>query len=464
MRQATVVGACAVYAAYCLVVGSAGIRTSPDTVFYLSFSPVVPTGYPVFLRLFGQGGAVVLQPLIFAGAVGWLALEALRSWSSLPLALALIAGCLAAPQLPALHASVLTESLFMSGEVMLLASMVRFARQPEWRTAVTAAAMAGMAATIRNAGYAFVPVLVVMTILYWRRIGSLRVATLAAAVLPVVAFASAERAIARMVNGDEATSLLGRHLFAKAALIEAPRATPPLDPARTVIEDHLEHGFSLIRRTIDDAPPNIRSLLTVYYETCLQGPCMREMRETSIAWLPEAKQNTILVDVALQRIAKAPLNFARLTLLHYVSLWMAYKQEHPNTTPVLNEFLRSHHPLPYESLAFSWREPNRVLQFEPDPRVRILQPAVIAIAWVTGGLAVIGLAFATFGKTLPPLLTMAALAALTAHAGVLFSATFAPGISRFTVSFWPAVMSAIVFGGWFVIREARPSGAVATRS
>ena len=87
MKQATVVGACAGYAAYCLFVGSAGIRTSPDSVFYLSFSPIVPTGYPVFLRLLGAEGAVVVQPLVFAASLAWLGLEIVRQWSSLALAL-----------------------------------------------------------------------------------------------------------------------------------------------------------------------------------------------------------------------------------------------------------------------------------------------------------------------------------------------------------------------------------------
>lgn len=452
MKQATVVGACASYAAYCLFVGAAGIRTSPDSVFYLSFSPIVPTGYPVFLRLLGESGVVVVQPIVFSVAVAWLALETLRQWSSLPLALAVIAGCVAAPGLPNLHASVLTESLFMSFEVMVLASLIRFIREPGWPAASIAAASAGLAATVRNAGYALLPVLLVMAILHWRRLGASRAITIAAILLPIMGFVTAERATARFVNGAEATSLLGRHMFAKAALIEAPRAQPPLDPARTVIEDHLERDFARIRTAIATAPASIRSLLTVYYETCLQGPCAREMREASLAALPEAAQNAILVRVALERIVHAPLNFARLTIRHYVSLWMAYKQEHPSTTPVLNEFLSTHHPLPYESLAFSWREPKRVLQFEPDPRVRFLQPGVIAIGWLTGGLSIVGVVYAAMRRTPPPLLTMAVLSALAAHAGVLFSATFAPGISRFTLSFWPAVMTALVFGFWFVIR------------
>jgi hypothetical protein len=137
--------------------------------------------------------------------------------------------------------------------------------------------------------------------------------------------------------------------------------------------------------------------------------------------------------------------------MHYTSLWVAYKQAHPETTPILNEFLFSRRPLPYEALALSWRDPNQPLRFEAEARVRYLQPAVLVIAWLTGALALLAIVSGLARRTSSPLLTVAALAALTAHAGVLFSATFAPGISRFTVSFWPAVMASLVFAFWSMV-------------
>ncbi len=453
MKQATVVGACASYAAYCLFVGSAGIRTAPDSVFYLEFSPMVPTGYSLFLQLLGASGAVIVQPLLFALALGALGLETLRRWSSLPLALSAIAGCVAVPELTALHASILTESVFMSCEVMILALVIRFMRQPGWQTALLAGLCAGLAATVRNSGYVFFPVLLVMALFHWRRLGRARLPVVAAIAIPVVGLVAAERVVAYIAHGDQVTSLLGRHMFAKAALIDAPRAAAPLDPARAIIEDYLEGDFARVRQTIAAAPPSIQSLLTVYYETCLHEPCAHEMREASIGGLPEARQNTILARIALERIARAPLNFARLTLRNYLSLWVVYKQLHPQTTPILNEFLATQRPLPYQAIAFSWRDPDVILQFEADPRVRVLQPLVMAAAWITGVLAVLALIHAALRRMPSELLAVAALSSLAAHAGVLFSATFAPSISRFTVSFWPAVMTGLVFGiAGFVLR------------
>jgi hypothetical protein len=45
-------------------------------------------------------------------------------------------------------------------------------------------------------------------------------------------------------------------------------------------------------------------------------------------------------------------------------------------------------------------------------------------------------------------LTVACVAALTAHSGLIFSATFAAGIARFMVAFWPAVTTSALFAGY----------------
>ena len=93
-----------------------------------------------------------------------------------------------------------------------------------------------------------------MALINWRRLGSPRTRIIGAIALPIIALIAGERAVAYAVNGNRTTSLLGRHMFAKAALIEAPRAQEPLDPARSAIEDHLEADFAPIRQVIETAP------------------------------------------------------------------------------------------------------------------------------------------------------------------------------------------------------------------
>ena len=87
--------------------------------------------------------------------------------------------------------------------------------------------------------------------------------------------------------------------------------------------------------------------------------------------------------------------------------------------------------------------------------MRFIQPAVTGIGWLTGGLALLGLAAIVMKRRLPPSLSIACLAALAAHSGLLFSALFAAGIARFIVSLWPAIMTSVLFAAWSAWK-ARP--------
>ena len=80
------------------------------------------------------------------------------------------------------------------------------------------------------------------------------------------------------VHAGAPSSLIGRHLFAKAALIDAPPALPGDDPIRRALDDQLEDALAPIREMLARAPASARGVLTIYYETCLQGGCADEAR------------------------------------------------------------------------------------------------------------------------------------------------------------------------------------------
>ena len=75
----------------------------------------------------------------------------------------------------------------------------------------------------------------------------------------------------------------------------------------------------------------------------------------------------------------------------------------------------------------------------------------------TAALALVGVVAAAVQRPLPPALSVAALAALTAHGSLLFSALLAAGNARFLISLWPAIITAGLFGvaGPFLRREER---------
>jgi hypothetical protein len=447
---AILVALCASYAIYCLATRPPGAFTSPDSEVYLAFSPIVPTGYPAFLRVFGERGALLVQPVTYAAALGWLGTETLFATSSMLLSTAVVIASIAVPELTTYHASILTESLFMSGLVGFLAAVIRFVRTSSPSSAAAAATIAGLATTLRSTGYAFVPILIVMVLMQRRRLGGRAITALLAATLPMLMLAGGERIAARAVHGDRLTSLTGRHLFAKAGLIDAP---PPAHSAPDAVRARLEHEldvtFAPIRGFIDRAPREVRAILTLYYEGCLQGPCVAELGE-SRPGSEDPQLADALAQVGRERIMRAPLHFARLTATDYASLWTAYKQHHPDTAQAMNALIAANRPLPFERESFRLRGSDAP-GFQPYAAVRYVQPIVIALGLLTGGLSLVALAAGLSGRLLPLPLAIACLAALTAHAGLLFSAAFAAGIARFIVALWPAITTAALFAVYAVV-------------
>jgi hypothetical protein len=440
--MAGVYALCAAYAVYCLVTNPAGPITTPDSIRYLDMWPNYPMGYQLFLRLTGADGAIVVQPIIFSAALAFLGHEIIRATRTTWLAVAIIMGSMVVPQIREFHASILSESLFLSLQVIFLALAVRFMHQATWRLMVFAAIAAGLSAMVRRTGFSFVPVMLVMALLANARIPLYIVA----AVAPFAVIVGIERAVAPVIYAGETSSLTGRHLFAKAALVDAPVAPLGSDPIRHALDDQLENAYAPIRQMLASAPSPVRAVLTIYYETCLQGGCADRARAATHQ-PNEARQTAVMGAAGLARIRRAPVNFLKLTWLHYRSLWTFNRLRHPDTAAALNAFLATHRPLPYEELAMSLG-PDRTVEFSGSQNVRYAQYALSAVAIVTGVLALAGCLAALTSFTLPPSFGAACVAALTLHTGLVLTALLAAGFTRFLLGLWPALVLACGFGAF----------------
>jgi hypothetical protein len=112
------------YAGYCLWRTPADPVSMPDSAGYRAVEPVHTLGYP--------------SPTVACGAM---------------------LGSMLVPDVATYHASILTESLFMSGLVAFLALAVRLVRRPSWQTIAGAAILAGVTATVRRTALASPPML-----------------------------------------------------------------------------------------------------------------------------------------------------------------------------------------------------------------------------------------------------------------------------------------------------------------
>ncbi len=467
--MAAVFALCAAYALCCLVTNPAGPITTPDSIHYLNLTPIVPLGYPFFLAITGARGAIIAQPIIFSAALAFMGHEIVRTTRHTWLAVAALAGCMIVPQIREYHASILSESLFLSLLVVFLGLCIRFAHYPTWRLMVLVAITVGASAVVRRTGFAFVPVMLVMVLLQRHHLGGSQAALFfVAALAPFGVIVGTEQVIAPLVHAGAPSSLLGRHLFAKAALIEAPSAfakasasaeapadktsdKPAVsdDPVRRALDEQLETAFAPIRSMLASAPDNVRAVLTIYYETCLQGGCADQAR--ALTREPdEARQTAVMGAAGMARIRRAPLNFLALTWLHYRSLWTINRLRHPDTAPALSQFIAERRPMPFEEYALALG-PDRTLVFEASPNVRYAQWAIALVAVLTGALAVGGLVAAAVGLRWPPAMIVACVSALAAHGTLLLTAFLAAGFTRFLLGVWPALVTSLAFGAWAII-------------
>jgi hypothetical protein len=375
------------------------------------------------------------------------------------LAVAVVIACAALPQIREFHASILTESLFLSSGVIVLGLALRFSYHPTWQLIAVMALTAGVSSTVRRTGFAFLPLMLIMVLLERHRLKALLGA---AAIVPFFIPFGIEQIAAPIVHQGHASSLSGRHMFAKAALIDAPafaeatagKPQTPEDQVRAELNRHLENDYAPIRAFLQSAPPDIRAVLTIYYETCLQGGCVDRSR----ALMPgahEADQTTMLGTVALARIRRAPGAFLAVTATNYLSLWTVDRLHHPDRAERLTAFIAAHRPMPFERMAFSL-EPDQVLEFAPSARVRYMQWAVTALGVWTALLAGLGALALVMPSRFPPLLVFASVAALAAHGGLFLTALLATGFSRFTLGLWPPIVTAAIVGLYCALMFARP--------
>ena len=161
-----------------------------------------------------------------------------------------------------------------------------------------------------------------------------------AAAAPFAGIIATEQFAAGVVHAGQTSSLMGRHLFAKAALLDAPPAPPAADS--------LEDGAAIETSNDDYAP--IRALLGRGAPRRARG-ADHQLRDVPAGAVrrtiaqPDARSGGTGSNrdhgraSALRRILRAPLEFARLAALHYQSLWTVDRLRHPGTAPALTQFI-----------------------------------------------------------------------------------------------------------------------------
>ncbi|MDX2201344.1 MAG: hypothetical protein NW223_01215 [Hyphomicrobiaceae bacterium] len=410
---------------------------APDSASYLDWAAHRTLGYPLFLSLAGStSDAVVLQIILAGACLLFLGSSARAFTGSTFAALAAMALIAANPELAKYQASILTESIFVSLTMLILAMLLRLLAKPAVRVPDVAALSGamGLAVAIRPPGLAFLPLLAILAVLLWPRVRARPLALAGAAILPALGIVASERLAASALHSTPPVSMFERTVFAKAGMLDAgPAPYPAGDPRRAVWED-LDAQMSAARRLVAGAPgAAARHYIAVNYEVYAQYHIDRSAAQAAAGALGQ-RPGAILREVGLARIAAAPWAYLSLSAQHFAALWRLYGASHPAAAPGIGRYLDAHRPLPLAGAGGVLDQP-----IAPRAAALVIQPAVLALGALSG-LAIAWLLIAWLRGAASAPVMAAGLCALMVNGNFLLVALTNIGIPRYMLAMWPALM------------------------
>ena len=289
----------------------AGLDSLPRSV-RRSFRSAIP----FFLKIVGARGAIVAQPILFGARSRFSAREIVRAdpqhlargrrrrrlrWSL--------------PQIREFHASILSESLFLSLLVVVPRAQRSASRyHPTWHLMVLVAIdRRPQRGTVRRTASPCVPVMLVMVLLQRQRLHRLAGARCSSS--RPSRRSSRDRRRRAGHRADRArtgtsSSLMGRHMFAKAALIDA----PPGAAAQTIrcaprSIGICENDYAPIRAFLASAPPRSPRRAVDLLRDLPAGRLRRSIARADAGPRTKPDRPRCSARRRLARIRRAPLAF-----------------------------------------------------------------------------------------------------------------------------------------------------------
>ena len=414
-----------------------------DSIEYLNWDPIRTSVYPLFLKVVRGPFVLPVQLLIFALSVSWLVQYVYRLYGNILLVALLCAAIIGNAYLWKLQVSVGSEAVTTPLLVILVGLLAGYLAQRRASTALVASAIAGVLAAARPSNF---PLLVIPPIVVFVSSGSpghrkLKIACLCLgiALIPVIA----DKLVNRAVHGSQTTSLIGRHTYAKAVLIDAPPLPLPSNPVDRRLADLAQRQFQPIRSVLHSVAnrPTILNIVSVGYETCVERACT----DTALPRWPisPAKLDEARFRVGLARLKENPSGYLKLTLREYRTLWLLNPRKDPSIAHELNAYLAEAAPLPDQQLiAARWFDPVSPGEYS---RSSGMIRSAFALLGIIAGILTILLGALQLRKTAHPLLTASFVNLLSVQLVLVFCCFVGIGIPRYTMGMWPMLGAALAF-------------------
>ncbi|EDM25181.1 hypothetical protein LNTAR_03094 [Lentisphaera araneosa HTCC2155] len=414
----------------------------PDTGTYLNWSPIRTTAYPVFLNLL----QLFTDNWKFYSAIqlilsSWAVLFLIFELSFILKKQSLIWFCWACfmlnPILFWLNIKILTESLFLTLMVCIIAYTLRFVRQEmkNHKTLVLLSVCVSLSISIRPAGMFYLPALVFFIFLLIQDKQKM-LPSIFALFIPCFLIMGLSKAIYTSQHG-QGKSLLDAHIFARGLMIMTEKDTPLLPPN---LQKEAPQILDLNKKVNSLQGFNLRHLIRTRQEVMYQHQLNHQMTDQ------DRKQ------LGITLIKNNFYQYFKLTSLHFFHLWSGF------------EVCSQAESDSYAQQNKNWTKINLVKDFSWQDTL-VKKRRVFPIAWLHWGLLIplFIISFTAFysiylriKKTDTPYLRLAGFFSICCIGSSLLTAMVGIATLRYTLTLTPFIL--IIFILWFIhIQQSKSS-------
>ena len=424
----------------------------PDSPGYLSFSPYRTAGYPLFLMIFQKldislHAVSLVQLTLYNIAVSFV-MYSMRQ-ASMPKFLVVLAfiGLALNPYLTQLHFSILTDSLFVTLILMIIASLILFLNNKDSIYLLSLGIFIGLTIAIRPSAYSLAPFLVLVIVvgcLYQRRIN---IKYFLAGFLPLLFLIFGEIFIYHSFHQQAVgrNTMLSIHLFGKGAMLQPDKVSfsGPMKKELKKLDIKVDRAMKPVRSLIENAPnKEIANYLQRHYEVFAQYQLLSKERSL-LAQSAGVHNEELLTAWGLSRIKNDISGYLSLTFNHYQSLWLIDSKRYPPNAKKLDQYLQQSRPLPYES------KPSNYIEHSQPNNIAYLIRFIMIFLFLLTTLSSLFLLKKICCMQLPSYpIILSGLLSLAIHGNFLLTALIGVGMKRYALDMWPMLVIAAISIIW----------------
>ncbi len=327
----------------------------PDSGGYMWFDSSRTALYPLFLRGLLSAGlsldqVIYAQAVIFHVALVFLLLAMLRAGCRRALVVVFVIALAANVGFSSIHWTILTESMFSSFSVVMVALLLDYLRTGRLAFIAGAGTMAGILYGIRPAGLTVLPMLILAVWLKWRDRDCSAFTLVATLVITVAIGPAIESFAFRVEHPSGRVTIVPYILMGKAAMLVQNDMTFSGPHADTLnkLQAELYKAYAPVHKFLSNIPSIVAwPAVSSTYEGVAQFSVLNnalakasDRTGLSQAWLRD--------QLGIQAIEKNFGGYMQLSLLNYFGQWSVTALTFPPAARAFNDYVDKYSEVPFE--------------------------------------------------------------------------------------------------------------------